>query len=46
MRLLTRKYKIIPQNYIQKVELADAETLLEWGEKILDSKSLEEVFQD
>ena len=45
---LERKFKIktIPERYRQKIQQANSDRLLEWGDKIVDSecKSLEEVF--
>ena len=48
IRQLERKFKIetIPEQYRQKIQQANSDRLLEWGDKIVDSecKSLEEVF--
>ncbi len=43
-RQLQRRFDKIPSEYIQRIAQADAQTLLEWGEKILDAKTLEDVF--
>lgn len=45
LRLLRRKFKDIPDVYHQKLDQADAETLLIWGDRILDCKNLEEIFK-
>ncbi|MBS0352101.1 MAG: DUF4351 domain-containing protein [Proteobacteria bacterium] len=44
-RLLRRRFHEIPEFYLNSIEKADAEILLLWSEKILDAKTLEEVFQ-
>lgn len=46
LRLLTRKFGEIPKRYQERVAQADAEMLLIWGEKILDAKTLPEVFEE
>lgn len=46
LRLLSRKYGIIPTYYRNKIEQADADTLLVWGERVLDALTLEEVFEE
>jgi len=44
-RLLTRRFGRLSQEILYKLEQADAETLLKWGEKILDTKTIEDVFE-
>jgi hypothetical protein len=44
LRLLKRRFYQVPVNYLKEIQEADAETLLLWSEKILDAKTLEEVF--
>jgi predicted transposase/invertase (TIGR01784 family) len=46
-RLLKRRFRLpqIPDSYLAKLEQADAEMLLLWSDKILDAKSLEEIFE-
>ncbi len=44
-RLLKRRFQQVPPSYLIKIEQANAETLLSWSEKILEAKSLEEVFE-
>jgi predicted transposase/invertase (TIGR01784 family) len=43
-RQLKHKFKIIPEVYRQRIEQANAEDLLKWGEKMLDSQAIEDVF--
>jgi hypothetical protein len=45
LRLLQVKFKNIPDSYRQKIEQANAETLLLWGERILASEDLEDIFK-
>ena len=45
LRLLERKFHPLPESARQRVAAAaDAETLLVWGERVLDAKSLDEVW--
>jgi hypothetical protein len=45
---LEHKFKTspIPERYKRQIEQASPEVLLKWGERMLDSLSLEEVFSD
>ncbi|MFM8333211.1 MAG: Rpn family recombination-promoting nuclease/putative transposase [Candidatus Methylumidiphilus sp.] len=43
LRLLERKFRPLPDTARQRVAEADAETLLVWGERMLDANSLDEV---
>jgi flagellar biosynthesis/type III secretory pathway protein FliH len=43
---LTRKFGPISFTIRNRIESADAETLLQWGEQLLDAKSIEEIFRD
>jgi conjugal transfer/entry exclusion protein len=43
-RQLTRRFGPLPSESLLKLEQADAETLLVWGERIFDAKTLEEIF--
>lgn len=45
-RQLTRKFGPLPKNALQRLAQADAETLLVWGERVLDARSLDEVWGD
>ncbi len=43
-RQLKLRFREIPADYQKRIEQADAETLLKWGDQILTANSLEEVF--
>ena len=45
-RLLERKFGPLSARIRQRVDRADAETLLTWGERVLTARSLAEVFGD
>lgn len=45
-RLLLRKFRQVPPRYLAMLLKADSETLLRWSEKILEAKSLAEVFEE
>lgn len=45
LRQLLRKFKIVPDAYCQKIEQADADTLLVWGDRVLDCNSLDDIFK-
>jgi predicted transposase YdaD len=44
LRLLERKFSPLPESARQRVASADAETLLAWGERVLDANRLDEVW--
>jgi len=44
MRQLKHRFPVIPEAYQEYIEKADMETLLKWGEKLLEAKTLEEIF--
>lgn len=46
LRQLQRKFDTIPDTYQKKLSEADAETLLVWGERILEAKTLEDIFKN
>jgi len=46
LRQLQRKYGNLPPYYRNKIEQADANTLLIWAERVLDAKHLEEIFEE
>lgn len=46
MRQLQRKFGTVPAVYLARLQQADAETLLKWGEKILEAKTLQEMFEE
>jgi hypothetical protein len=43
LRLLSVRFGALPPEIRQKIETADAETLLQWSERILDAESLDDV---
>jgi len=43
--LLKHKFKTIPRNYRQQIKQASPDSLLKWGQKVLDCAALEEVFE-
>ena len=43
---LEGKFKNVPNEYLQKINEADAETLVKWGRRVLNSQSLEDIFKD
>ncbi|HEY2566630.1 MAG TPA: hypothetical protein VGH95_02820 [Candidatus Aquirickettsiella sp.] len=44
--LLQRKFRQIPSQYLAMLLEANSETLLRWSEKILEAKSIAEVFEE
>jgi hypothetical protein len=46
MRLMQHRFGNIPEVYEQRIQQADANTLLSFGEKILEAKTLEDLFKD
>ena len=46
LRQLQHKFMTIPDTYRQKIEKADSNSLLKWGERVLDVNSLDDVFKD
>ncbi|MBS0350819.1 MAG: hypothetical protein JSR33_06500, partial [Proteobacteria bacterium] len=43
--LLKHRFNHIPESYLTRLKQADNDTLLTWSKKILDAKTLEEVFE-
>lgn len=41
---LNRRFNPVAPNYLNKIKHADGDTLLLWSEKILDAKTVEEIF--
>ena len=46
LRQLTRRFGVLDPSLRRKVETADAEQLLEWGERFVTARSLAEVFEE
>lgn len=46
IRQLERRFGPLPEPYLERIEAADGETLLEWGDRVLSAGRLEEVFLD
>lgn len=46
LRQLQRRFGKIPKAYKQRIVQADAKTLLTLGDKILDAKTLEDLFEE
>jgi len=46
LRQLSRKINPPPESARQRIATADAETLLVWGERVMDAKCLEEIWGD
>ena len=46
LRLVKRKFSTIPNKYLSKIDEADEESLLAWGERTLDATSLEDIFKE
>ena len=44
--LLKNRFGDIPEQYRERLEQADSETLLKWSERILTAETIEEVFED
>ena len=44
MRLLVSKFGPLRPEDQARVEVADSETLLQWGERVLTARSMNEVF--
>lgn len=40
------KFGVVSPSYLEKIEKADCETLLKWGERILVAKNVEQIFAD
>ncbi len=43
--LLKHRFNQIPESYLVRLDQADNDTLLIWSKKILDAKTLEEIFE-
>ena len=45
VRLLTRRFGELPAVVREQIAAADSDTLEQWGDLVLDARSLEEVFR-
>ena len=43
VRQLTRRFGDLPEETMKKIESADADTLLQWSERVLSAQTLNEV---
>jgi hypothetical protein len=46
MNLLEYKFKQVPKSYKQEILGANSQNLLKWSKKVLESETLEGVFND
>ncbi len=46
LRLLTRRFKNLSASYKKRIEQADAKKLLAWGDRVLEARTLDEVFEE
>jgi predicted transposase/invertase (TIGR01784 family) len=44
VRLLKKKFGIIPEKYLQRIEKADADTLLMWVDEAVDAQTITDIF--
>ncbi len=44
LKLLQIKFGVVPDSYRQRIESADADTLLTWAERILTAETIEAIF--
>ena len=44
LRQMERKFGQVSEEVKQKIEEADSDTLLEWGEKIISASTIDDVF--
>jgi predicted transposase/invertase (TIGR01784 family) len=44
IKLLKIKFTTVPENYLQKIDEADEDQLLLWGERLMKASSLQEIF--
>jgi hypothetical protein len=42
---LEHKFKTVSKVYRQRIEQANAEDLLKWGERVLDSQAIDDIFK-
>lgn len=44
-RLLSKRFGLIPSAFLKKLENASEELLLEWSDRIIEAKTLHDVFE-
>jgi predicted transposase/invertase (TIGR01784 family) len=44
IRQLTKKFGVLSEMYVARIKQADQDTLLQWGERVLEAKTLEKIF--
>jgi len=44
IRLLERKFGVVPRQYLEQIEKADSDILLQWAEKVLEANDIEAIF--
>jgi len=44
--LLQQKFKTIPEHYYQKIEQASPQCLRKWAERVLESLTIEKIFEE
>ena len=43
IRQLTKRFGELPEETLRKIESADADTLLQWSERVLTAQTLDEI---
>ena len=46
IKLLKRRFGMIPSSCINSIQKADADTLLKWGERVFDAQKLDDIFEE
>jgi hypothetical protein len=44
IKLLLKRFKFIPDEYLARINNATEDQVLQWAEKILEAKTLEDIF--
>ena len=45
VRLLKKKFGVIPEKYLQCIQKADADTLLTWGDEVISAETMNDIFK-
>ena len=45
MRLLKKKFSIVPETYLHRIDEADEDKLLTWGERLIVASKLQDIFE-